>query len=92
MNTYIILAYPNKKGLTYAAYEAIKKGLHEAGNDIRVLDLYEENFNPVLFLMKTTKEGSCNSLLKQKSTEILLLGRIGWFLCSPYGGPACLPF
>ena len=51
MNTkkvYIILAHPNKKGLCYAAFESVKKGLEAVGHEVKTTDLYAENFNPVL--------------------------------------------
>jgi NAD(P)H dehydrogenase (quinone) len=48
MRIYIILAYPNKEGLCYAAFESVKKGLEAAGHEIKTTDLYAENFNPVL--------------------------------------------
>ncbi|MCL2012436.1 MAG: NAD(P)H-dependent oxidoreductase [Cystobacterineae bacterium] len=45
---YMVLAYPNKEGFCYAAFESLKKGLEAAGHEIRISDLYQENFNPVL--------------------------------------------
>lgn len=35
MKTYIIVAYPNKNGLCYAAYKNVKQGLEEAGDEVR---------------------------------------------------------
>ena len=52
MKTYIILAYPNPDGLCYAAYENVKKGLEARGDEVRVTDLYKENFDPVLVFNK----------------------------------------
>jgi len=52
---YIILAYPNKEGLCYAAFESVKKGLQAAGHKVKVTDLYAENFNPVLIFNETKR-------------------------------------
>jgi len=45
---YLIVAHPNKNSLSHASFENIKKGLETAGHEVKTLDLYEENFNPVL--------------------------------------------
>jgi NAD(P)H dehydrogenase (quinone) len=45
---YLILAQPSKASLSHASFESIKKGLETAGHEVKTLDLYEENFNPVL--------------------------------------------
>jgi len=45
---YLIVAQPTQNSLAYASFENIKKGLETAGHEIKTLDLYEENFNPVL--------------------------------------------
>ncbi|MDR2244028.1 MAG: NAD(P)H-dependent oxidoreductase [Burkholderiales bacterium] len=46
---YMIVAHPNRKGLCFAAFENLKRGLEAAGHEIKISDLYQENFNPVLF-------------------------------------------
>ena len=50
MNLLIIYSYPNHKSLNYAFLQKVIKGSTENTkiNDLRVLDLYEENFNPLL--------------------------------------------
>jgi NAD(P)H dehydrogenase (quinone) len=52
MNVLIILAYPNKDGFCYNAYEIIKKNLGKQNHEIRIHNLYEENFDPVLVFNK----------------------------------------
>lgn len=44
----MILSYPNDKGLCYATFEHVVKGLEEAGHEVRIADLYKDGFNPVL--------------------------------------------
>jgi NAD(P)H dehydrogenase (quinone) len=50
MNLLIIYTYPNHKSLNYAFLQKVIKGSRENPNikDLQVLDLYEENFNPLL--------------------------------------------
>jgi len=49
MKTYIIFAHPNHNGLCYAAFEKARQGFTDAGHEVRVTDLYEERFDPLLF-------------------------------------------
>ena len=50
MNLLIIYTYPNHKSLNYAFLQKVIKGSSENTNikNLKVLDLYEENFNPLL--------------------------------------------
>lgn len=66
MKTYIVLAYPNKKGLCYGAFVNVKRGLEEAGHEVRVSDLYEEHFDPALSFDAENKR---RDLLYDKETQ-----------------------
>jgi NAD(P)H dehydrogenase (quinone) len=48
MNVLIIYAHPNPKSFNHAVLEQVKKGLKESKNSFEVIDLYADNFNPVL--------------------------------------------
>lgn len=50
MNTLVIYAHPNHQSLSYALLEEVIRGSSENDKiqEIEVLDLYEEGFNPVL--------------------------------------------
>jgi len=50
MNLLIVYAHPNHESLNYAFYNKVLDGVKSNDNKINVktLDLYEENFNPVL--------------------------------------------
>ncbi|MFO1445115.1 NAD(P)H-dependent oxidoreductase [Bacillus sp. Bva_UNVM-123] len=50
MKALIIYTYPNHKSLNYAFLQKIIKGYNENPNvkEIKILDLYEEGFNPLL--------------------------------------------
>jgi NAD(P)H dehydrogenase (quinone) len=50
MNLLIVFTYPNHNGLNYSFLQRVIKGSNENPNikEIQVLDLYEDQFNPVL--------------------------------------------
>jgi len=50
MKMLIIFTYPNHKSLNYAFLQKVIKGSNENSKikELQVLDLYEENFNPLL--------------------------------------------
>ncbi|MNI62590.1 hypothetical protein D3C73_1179180 [compost metagenome] len=50
MNTLVIYTHPNHQSLSYAFMQEVLKGSRDnsAVSDIKVLDLYEEGFDPVL--------------------------------------------
>lgn len=50
MNTLVIYTHPNHKSLSYAFLQEVIRGSKENGKvkEIKVLDLYEEGFDPVL--------------------------------------------
>ncbi|MFT9847470.1 NAD(P)H oxidoreductase [Aneurinibacillus sp. REN35] len=49
MRTLIIVAHPRKDSLTFAVASHFMDGLKDAGHKPELLDLYQEEFNPVLF-------------------------------------------
>lgn len=54
MNILIIYAYPNTTGYTYAIMNTIRQGI-EKQNAVKIIDLYQENFDPVLIFNQTKK-------------------------------------
>jgi len=48
MNVLIVYAHPNPASFNHAMLESLQVSLKEAGNDVRVKDLYAEHFDPVL--------------------------------------------
>ncbi|MCH4169246.1 MAG: NAD(P)H-dependent oxidoreductase [Streptococcaceae bacterium] len=48
MNILVIYTYPNHEGFNHAIKEAVINNI-EASHQLKIIDLYEENFNPVLF-------------------------------------------
>ena len=48
MQTLIIYTHPNHKSLSYVFYEKVIAGLNSQSEEFQTIDLYAENFNPVL--------------------------------------------
>ncbi len=50
MNTLVVVCHPKPSSLARAAADRVLAGLARRGDEVRVLDLYEMNFDPVLTL------------------------------------------
>jgi len=48
MNVLIVFTHPNQQSFNHALLESITAGLKESGHEVRIKDLYQENFNPIL--------------------------------------------
>lgn len=48
MRVLIVYAHPNASSFNHAMLEHCQRGLQEGGHEVRVKDLYAEDFNPVL--------------------------------------------
>ncbi|MFD2616505.1 NAD(P)H-dependent oxidoreductase [Terrilactibacillus laevilacticus] len=48
MNILIVYAHPNKQSLSYATLQSVLRGLEESAHSHTIIDLYEDQFNPVL--------------------------------------------
>lgn len=48
MNILLIYAYPNNEGFNHSIKENVMKGIAKT-NTVKEIDLYKENFNPVLY-------------------------------------------
>ncbi len=48
MKVLIVFTHPNSSSFNHALLDRISAGLVHSGHEIRVKDLYQENFNPVL--------------------------------------------
>ncbi len=48
MKVLIVFTHPSKSSFNHALLENIISGLKQAGHEIRIKDLYKENFNPIL--------------------------------------------
>ena len=48
MKVLIVFTHPSENSFNHALLENIVVGLKQAGHEIRIKDLYKENFNPIL--------------------------------------------
>ena len=48
MKVLIVFTHPNQNSFNHALLENITAGLEEAGHEVKVKDLYQEDFNPIL--------------------------------------------
>lgn len=49
MKVLIVAAHPRLDSLTLSITNQFAKGLREAGHEYEIVDLYRENFNPVMY-------------------------------------------
>ncbi|THF84216.1 NAD(P)H-dependent oxidoreductase [Cohnella fermenti] len=63
MKTLVIYAHPNHESLSYAFLERVLKGLRDrpSGEEVQVLDLYAEGFDPVLVFNKEKRRRDMHS-------------------------------
>ncbi|MDF9839877.1 MULTISPECIES: NAD(P)H-dependent oxidoreductase [unclassified Paenibacillus] len=63
MNTLVIYTHPNHESLSYAFLQEVLRGSgdNEAVKEIKVLDLYEEGFDPVLVFNKEKRRRDMHS-------------------------------
>ncbi|WP_342437658.1 NAD(P)H-dependent oxidoreductase [Paenibacillus sp. FSL L8-0436] len=63
MNTLVIYTHPNHKSLSYAFLQEVIRGSKENGKikEIKVLDLYEEGFDPVLVFNENKRRRDMHS-------------------------------
>lgn len=48
MKVLIVFTHPNPNSFNHALLESITAGLKESGHEVRIKDLYQEDFNPIL--------------------------------------------
>ncbi|MEI2365125.1 MULTISPECIES: NAD(P)H-dependent oxidoreductase [Niallia] len=69
MNVLIIFTHPSKESLNGALLKNVLEGCRENGfiKDIQLLDLYEENFNPILYFDEKNKRRHMHKNLMKKT-------------------------
>ncbi len=83
MKHLIIYAHPNPQSFNHAILETVKGELEEKGHEVRVRDLYELNFNPILGSSHFLKAIHQRILKKNKN---ILLGLTASHLFIQFGG------
>lgn len=54
MNILVVYAYPNEDGLNYAIKETVLDNI-DTSHTVKIIDLYKDQFNPILFFDKDIK-------------------------------------
>lgn len=93
MNVLIIYAHPNPKSFNHAVLEHVMHGLMDGKHNLNVIDLYEENFNPVLVFNENIKRSDLENDLEiskykkliQDAEHLIFIYPVWW-----YGMPAIL--
>lgn len=71
MNILLVLAHPDKNSFNHAIAETCKKRLIENGHSVVYHDLYEENFDPLLFKEEIPKNGQVNELIQKHCNDLV---------------------
>ena len=58
MKVLIIYAHPDPESFNHAILEQIKRGLKTGNHEVKIIDLYAENFNPVLIYEQSSDRSS----------------------------------
>src|SRR6266542_3740031 len=79
----IIYSHPDKESFNHAMLEATKTSLEKKGAKYEVIDLYEENYNPVLSKEEIKGKVSEQTLKHQeqikRATTIIFIFPVFWF-------------
>ncbi len=83
VNVLIIYAHPNPSSFNAAIFNHVQKGLQETNHSVTVLDLYKEQFDPVLVFNE--EETARYRTLVEEADTLLFIYPIWW-----WGMPAIL--
>ncbi|MDY0282524.1 MAG: NAD(P)H-dependent oxidoreductase [Salinivirgaceae bacterium] len=93
MNVLIVYAHPNPQSFNAAILKEVERGLQEAGHTYTVIDLYKDNFDPVLVYndkirrrdLKNHPETAHYRELVRQADHLIFIFPVWW-----YGVPAIL--
>lgn len=73
MRVLIVYAHPNSNSFNHAMMEYCRNGLLEGGHEVRVKDLYAEDFNPVLRAsdLAVLQTGTIPEKIKREQEDLL---------------------
>ena len=73
MRVLIVYAHPNPASFNHAMLEHCKQGLEAGGHEVRVKDLYAENFDPVLRSseLSVLAQGAIPEKISREQTDLL---------------------
>lgn len=94
MNLLIIYTYPNHTSLNYAFLQKVIKGSTENTNikEIQILDLYEENFNPLLVFneQKTRRDMHTDVSLEKYRNQVIWADKLVFIYPIWWGRPPAM--
>ncbi len=95
MRFLIIFSHPSRKSYSAALFKTVKNTLKKKGHEVKTLDLYKQDFNPVLSLKEWNSylENTDKNVKMVKTDVDLLLWAEGLIFVFPtwmYGPPAIL--
>lgn len=91
MRVLIIYAHPDPKSFNAAILGEMKRGLKDGGHDVTVIDLYADQYNPVLVFNENVKRSDVDEKTKRyqeliaKADHLIFIYPVWW-----YGLPAIL--
>jgi len=73
MKVLVVVTHPNAKSFNHALLAHVSKGLKLAGHEVKIKDLYEENFDPVLKEndLAQIQNGTIPAHIKKEQDELL---------------------
>ncbi len=69
MKILVVLCHPRSNSLTSQIAEAFSQGAIKAGHQVELLDLYKENFDPVLRIEDEPNDGSLENYTLEVQSE-----------------------
>ena len=75
MNILLVFCHPREESLTGDVARAFKEGAIQSGHTVEFVDLYRENFDPVLRVEDMYKNGNLSDYSTEVQSEFLRLNR-----------------
>ena len=76
MNILLVVCHPRMNSLTFNVASAFKRGALQSNHKIELVDLYRENFNPVLYIEdEPSEKGMISDYSKEVQMEFARLNR-----------------
>ena len=69
MKILVVLCHPRTNSLTSQIAQSFSEGATKAGHQVEILDLYKENFDPVLRIEDEPNDGSLENYSLEVQTE-----------------------
>ena len=73
MKVLIVFTHPNPQSFNHALLDKVREGLEQAGHEVRVKDLYQEKFDPILQAsdLEMLQKGNIPKRIKKEQDQLL---------------------